>query len=107
MNKLKQTSLDQTGVAIFSLSDKKEKIIPLFSLNPMAEAENMLKMFPSGTELAHVFLANNMLTYKIGDAIDAFTKEHNYLPEDLMDELVSGFPFIEGYATNFSNSYYA
>lgn len=104
MNKVKQTSLDQTGVAIYKIDDK-EKIFPLFSLNPVEEAntlqEDLIVCSSKNVTLEHVFISNNLLEYKIEDEIRNFVKENGYLPEDLMDELLCGFPFsnISGYNT--------
>ena len=104
MNKIKQTSLDQTGIAIYTIGND-EKIIPLFSLSPIEEANKMLDYFTDHTikkvTLEHVFISNNLLEYKIEDEIRNFIGENGYLPEDLMDELLCGFPFsnISGYNT--------
>ena len=40
-NDIRQTNLNQTGVAIISLESGNKKIIPLFSLKPMEEAEKL------------------------------------------------------------------
>ena len=100
MKKLKQTSLDQTGIAILSpeKNSLEEIKIPLFSEKPTKEANELLLLFPSGTIIRHVFISNNLLDYKIEDCIKEFQKEFsNVLPENMMDEMVSGFPFIRGY----------
>jgi hypothetical protein len=100
MKKLKQTSLDQTGVAVLKLIDG-DKVIPLFSENPIKEANEVGSLFPLGTEVKNVFVANNMLDFKIEDCIKDFqTYLPNTLPEDMMEELVSGFPYTYGYYTD-------
>ena len=100
MKKLKQTSLDQTGVAVLKLEDE-DKVIPLFSENPIKEANEVGALFPLGTEVKNVFVANSMLDFKIEDCIKDFqTYFPNTLPEDMMEELVSGFPYTYGYYTD-------
>ena len=100
MKKLKQTSLDQTGVAVLKLKDG-DKVIPLFSENPIKEANQVGALFPLGTEVKNVFIANSMLDFKIEDCIEDFqTYLPNTLPEDMMEELVSGFPYTYGYYTD-------
>lgn len=96
MKKLKQTSLEQTGVAVLKLKDG-DKVIPLFSENPIKEANEVGALFPLGTEVKNVFVANNILDYRIEDCIKDFQIEFpQILPEDMMEELVSGFPFTYG-----------
>lgn len=108
--KLKQTSLDQTGIVIFELSGS-EKVIPLFSLNPHKEAieiEGIMYNLNKDVKLAHLFLSNNILDYRVEDKIREFQKEKlNILPEDMMEELLSGFPFVEGTSPYFSPVWYA
>ena len=100
MKKLKQTSLDQTGIAILKIKDE-YKVIPLFSENPIKEANEVGALFPLGTEVKNVFVANSMLDFKIEDCIKDFqTYLPNTLPEDMMEELVSGFPYTYGYYTD-------
>ena len=98
--KIKQTSLDQTGVAIIEINNS-EKIVPLFSLHYTREAEDIAedirKVSYGGAFVKSVFLANNLLDYRIEDAIADFQSvKPKVLPEDMMDELLSGFPFITG-----------
>lgn len=93
MEKIKQTSLDQTGIAIFKEKDD-YLYIPLFSLSPVEEADDIASYMPGCTK-EHVFITNNMMDYKIEDAIKHFRKENeNVLPQNLVEELVLGFPFV-------------
>ena len=96
MKKLKQTSLDQTGMAIFETTEGKEKYVPLFSLHPIEEANNLMALIPGLSFRKNIYFSNNLLTYKIEDAIEEYMKDRKNLPEDYMEELVSGFPFIKG-----------
>ena len=109
MNKIKQTSLDQTGIVIYE-TDNSLKTIPLFSLTPMEEATQILvdieKITHKVCNLKHVFVANNLLDYRVEDAIKNFVNTYNFLPENLMDELVSGFPFIQGYDLGYTKMFY-
>ena len=65
-----QHSLDQTGIAIYINTEGKEKRVPLFSEAPMQEANEILFsintcMKLGAYEIKHVFIANNLLDYKI------------------------------------------
>lgn len=103
---IQQTSLDQTGVAITKLATGEEKQIPLFSLSPCEEAQE-LSYYLEG-ELKHVFITNNLCEYKIEDEIREYKKSHpRAIPEEFMDQLASGLPFIEGYEPLFLMSCYA
>jgi hypothetical protein len=44
---------------------------------------------------------------KIEDTIEEYRKGHNNLPEDYMEELLSGFPYIQGLEPAFKKAYYA
>ena len=104
---LKQISLDQTGVAILDI-DGKEKVFPLYSTTPTAEAEEVASFYSGSVEIKNVFVTNNMLDYKMEDFIIDYQKNYklNVLPEDYMKELVSGFPFVTGYnSSDFSPAY--
>lgn len=94
-----QTSIDQTGIAIFSDGER----IPLFSEDPISEAQKILeKLSKSNDELQlkNVFITNNLLDVKIEDLIAEYTYSRpEVLPEDLMDELLSGFPGVQGNTT--------
>lgn len=93
------SSIDQTGIAVINLGNNKEEIIPLFSENLVEEAHKLLPLFGEEATVKHVFISNNMLTYKIEDLITDYRKDHHnpyILPEVYMEELISGFPFITG-----------
>lgn len=98
-----QTNLNQTGIAVFKSRDKKEEdiFIPLFSRSPLAEANAIEEesILDKNYFHTHTFVTNNLLDYKIEDAISDFMAglRIKFLPEDMMEELVSGFPFIKGY----------
>jgi len=98
--------MDQTGVAILIMPNGKEKIVPLFSCHPHREADDMVKVL-GAVKVKSFFLANNLLDVHIEDIISEYKKAYKSLPEDLMDELVSGFPFISGLEPKFSPAYYA
>ena len=92
---LVQTSFDQTGIAIVETPDKEQVTIPLFSLSLYDEANEMITYMEG--ELKHVFITNNLIEYKIEDEIRDYQEEHNnVIPEEYMDELASGIPFVQG-----------
>lgn len=95
--------MEQTGVAIFLGEHDEEIHRPLFSNSPCEEARGIA--FMTGDKLRDVFYSNNLLDYKIEDLIKDFVRECEYLPENYVDELVSGFPFIIGRNTNFMYCY--
>lgn len=104
---IQQTSIDQTGIAIFETINGEEKQIPLYSLAPCEEAQRELVPYIEG-ELKHVFITNNLCEYRIENVIRDYKKEHcGAISEELMDQLASGFPFIEGYEPRFLMSCYA
>ena len=103
---IQQTSLDQTGIAIFETEDGERKQIPLFSLAPFEEAEE-LATYMDG-ERKEVYITNNLCEYRIEHKIRDYKKEHDgSIPEDFMEELASGVPFIEGSELRFIMSCYA
>ena len=105
--KLQQTSLDQTGVAILSMNGKEEKQIPLFSLKPVEEAQSIVEnFFPACERIEAVYFTNNLMETKIEDIISNYRKNHKNLPENYMEELLSGFPYVIGIST-FSKFLYA
>ena len=96
--KIKQTSLEQTGVALYEDNNGELTQIPLFSLNPVDEAHEMESLVSSDSSLKHVFISNNLLDYKIEDAIEDFQEKNgDVLPQNLIEELVAGFPFLCGF----------
>ena len=91
-----QQSFDQTGVAVFIMEGGKEKVVPTFSLNPEQEIKELFYYIEGVKELKNIYYTNNMMDYKIEDTIEGFVNEYGCLPGDLMDELLSGFPYITG-----------
>ena len=95
--KLQQTSLDQTGIAILIMKDESVKFIPLFSSKPIEEAHDLVvNYFPDCLEINHIYFTNNLMDAKIEDTIEKYREGHPCLPEDYMEELLSGFPYIFG-----------
>lgn len=95
--KLQQTSLDQTGVAILILKGNKEKLLPLYSTNPVEEANKLVKnYFPDCEVIKAVYFTNNLMPTKIEDVIEKYEERYGYLPENYVEELLSGFPYIIG-----------
>lgn len=105
--KLQQTSLDQTGVAVFENNAGEQKIIPLFTLNPVGEAQSLQISYFREWEVKHIYVTNNLMQAKIEDIIEEYRKGHKALPEDYMEELLSGFPYIQGLEPAFKKAYYA
>lgn len=105
--KIRQTSIEQTGIAIFT-TEEGERCVPLFSLEVCKEANELQTYFKTLTRPTRVYMTNNLLEYRIEDEIEKFKKEHNnVVPEEYMEQLVSGFPYIEGYEARFIMSCYA
>lgn len=90
---IEQTSLDQTGILVMEMDETKElKTFPLFSLTPLEEAKE-LSSFIEGGSLKHVFISNNLMDNSIEQEIKEYKEENNdSISEELMDELVAGFP---------------
>ena len=108
--KLQQRNLDQTGVAILELEDGSIKEIPLYSLEPIQEADTIVENFYPTCTHKCVYFTNNLMPNhtKIEDIISVYMKQNGgVLPEDLMEDLVSGFPYIRGNEPDFKNAYYA
>ena len=105
-NDIRQTNLNQTGVAIISLESGNKKIIPLFSLKPMEEAEKLANMIPKARRPIDVFVTNNLLDYKIEDEIREVVSNKGYLPEALVDEAALGIPFVQGICAEDTKKYY-
>ena len=104
--KLFRTSIEQTGVAIFVNKEGEEKAVPLFSDEPCEEARDLRK-FITGYTLSDVFYANvkGLIDYRIEDLIKDFYNKHGFLPENYVEELVCGFPYIGGMNKNFCFCY--
>lgn len=103
--KLKITSLEQTGVAIFKDKEGNEKHIPLFSDNPCEEARGLFAMDTKASLLTNVFYTNQMCNYKIEMVVKEFVGKNKFLPENYIDEMASGFPFVFGKNTNYCYCY--
>ena len=91
--KLLRTSIQQTGVAIVD-QEGNIKQIPLYSNKPCAEARKLGRKF--GYEVKSVFYTNSLMDYRIEDCIRDFKEKYGFLPENYIEEIVSGFPFIPG-----------
>ena len=103
---IQQTSIDQTGVAIFKSATNEEKQVPLFSLSPCEEAKE-LSCYMEG-ELVHVFITNNLCEYRIENEIRDYKSSHfGIIPEEFMDQLALGIPFVEGCNSSTIMSCYA
>lgn len=105
-----QTNLNQTGVAIFSCKDEEDIIIPLFGRAPLIEARSIEAeghILPNNYSLKNTFISNNLLDYRIEDAIKDFINREGFLPEDMVDDIVTGFPFIEGEEFELYPAFYA
>ena len=90
---IQQTSIDQTGIAIFKSENNESINIPLFSLTPFDEAEE-LAVYVEG-ELKDIFISNNLCDYRIEDEIRDYKKKNlGSIPEEFMEQLASGFPFV-------------
>ena len=94
--KLQQINLDQTGVAILTFNDRSEKIIPLFSCNPIQEIQEMAELYFPQCTIQSVYFTNNLMETKIESIISKYRETNIGLPEDYMEELISGFPYIHG-----------
>ena len=103
--KLKITSLEQTGIAIFRDKEGKEKYIPLFSDNPCEEARGLFARDMKASIHTDVFYTNQMCNYKIETVVKEFVDKHKFLPENYIEEIVSGFPHVGGMCTNFNFCY--
>ena len=105
---IQQTSLDQTGIAIFTVENGEKVSIPLFSLTPFDEADE-LSTYIEGEIKKDIFISNNLCDYKIEDEIRDYKKKNlGAIPEEFMDQLVLGFPFInDGSESLFLMSCYA
>lgn len=91
--KLQQTSLDQTGAAIYA-SENGDVVIPLFSDNLMVEAHSIKSEISLLGELKHVYACNSLLNIDLTDKITEFLHRTGSLPLNYMNELRSGFSHI-------------
>ena len=105
--KLQQETLDQTGIGIL-IENGKERAIPLYSLNPVEEAQYIVKNSINKIEIIKaVYFSNNLMETKIEDIIKEYRESNRALPEDYMEELLSGFPYVNREETLYKKVYYA
>ena len=106
--KLQQMNLDQTGIAILLMEDGSEKQIPLYSCQPVQEAKTLVSIyFKNCKRIEGVYFTNNLMPTKIEDIISKYRENHACLPENYMEELLSGFPFIIGRDYKSTSCFYA
>ena len=103
MKKLFRTSVEQTGIAVYIDKNGNEIQRPMFSDNPCEEAREVARL--TGDMLVRTFYSNNLLDYKIESLISEFVDKNGFLPENYMEELISGFPFILGLNQNYKYCY--
>lgn len=103
MKKLFRTCIEQTGIAVYTNKDGEEIRRPMFSNNPQEEAREVANL--TGDILLCTFYSNNMMDYKIEEEINKFVKRNGFLPENYMEELISGFPFIHAFNQNYKYCY--
>lgn len=101
--KLFRTSIEQTGVTIVEDNEGNLKQIPLYSNSPCKEARVFAGAF--GCKIKDTFYTNSMMDYKIEDCVRDFEEKYGFLPENYMDEMVNGFPFIHGMVKNYCYYY--
>lgn len=101
--KLKRISVEQTGVAIVEDDNGNVKQIPLYSNDPCEEARDIVAHL--GVKLKDTYYTSNLMEYKIEDMVEDFTNDNGFLPENFMDEMVMGFPFIFGIRNNYCCCY--
>lgn len=101
--KLHRVDVEQTGVLIAEDASQNTKTIPLYSNVPIEEAEGIIRC--TGYKFIRTYYSNNLLSYKIEDLIRDFISKNGFLPENYMDELVSGFPYILGMNENYCFCY--
>lgn len=101
--KLKRTSVEQTGVVIVEDNNGNIKQIPLYSNDPCEEARDVVAHL--GVKLKDTYYTSNLMEYKIEDMVEDFTNDNGFLPENFMDEMVIGFPFIFGMNNNYCYCY--
>lgn len=94
MRQLFQTSIDQTGVAIMEMSDGTTKEFPLFSARPLSEAKQLMEDIPNIASIKDIFITGNLMAHKIEQDVEYYMKNFGIFPEDIMEEMVSGFPFV-------------
>ena len=108
IHELRQTSLDQTGVVILE-KDGNQKAVPLFSCEPYSEAQKLAGAYFRDWEIKHIFFTDNIIggEYKVEEIIEKYLTERNCLPETYMEEVLTGFPCMEGWGTMSTTFCYA
>lgn len=91
---LQQKSLLQTGVAILLFEDGHKEMVPLFSNEPVAEADGIATGTKDCVNVEHTFVTNTYLDVNLLGDIDSFVEERGFLPQDLIGQLRSGFSYI-------------
>ena len=87
-----QNDFDQTGIALLENGER----IPLYSSNPTTEAASIAQKMHS--EIKNVFVTSTY-TDGLGNIVEMIKDYMAYrpnIPEDMMEELVSGIPRISG-----------
>ncbi len=92
--KIQQKSLLQTGVLIVEMPNGEEKQIPLFSKKPQTEEIPAFKKRFPNIEVKQVFFTSTLLGYRIVETVEEVVGKRGFLPENYMNEIRSGFPFI-------------
>lgn len=103
--KLFKRDINQTGVAIIKIKNGSEKEVPLYSLTPNEEIKSLLP-YIKDVQSYSIYLSNNMMDYRIETCIKEFEERNGFIPEDMLDELVSGFPYVMGTEPGFNKRYY-
>ena len=90
------------------MEDDSEKQIPLYSCEPVQEARTLVQnYFSNCKKISAVYFTNNLMKTKIEDIIRKYRENHICLPENYMEELLSGFPFIFGKEFENTIAFYA
>ena len=92
--KLQQQSLLQTGIAILLFKDGHEELVPLFSNEPVIEADSIAMRIKECIRAQHVFVTNSYIGVRLDEDIDNFMRERRFLPQDIVGHLRSGFSYI-------------
>ena len=92
--KLQQTSLNQTGMAIYLTKGNNKLFVPLFSYEPTVEAHQIARYTPIIDKIINVFYTNKITNEYLPNHIREFLNKTNSLPRNYMDELRSGFSNI-------------
>ena len=85
-----QTDLDQTGYVIFTNGER----IPLFNSNATDEGIKIATKL--GLEIENIFITSNILDVSLTDLVEEYMVYNKNLPEDLAEDVISGFPPVSG-----------